>query len=115
MSRNFAPPCPLHGDSADLLDDAVIYGRSFGKIWKCRIAGCDYRVGTHPDDRPKGTMANEAMRQARRRAHVAFDAWWRSHGLRRGDAYRELRNKTGVAHIAEATIEECLLVEQTFR
>jgi hypothetical protein len=111
-----APICPLHNEPARLMDDAVIYGRSFGRVWICPFKGCDHRVGAHPNGEPKGTMAGASVRAARQRAHAAFDGWWKHHGIDRSAAYAELANRLGVAvaHIAEMDEAQCERVVELF-
>jgi hypothetical protein len=115
MATITAPMCPIHGDTADLMSDAVIYGTQFGMVWKCRADGCDYRVGAHRDSNaPKGTMANGSTREARKRAHAVFDGWWKRQSMKRGEAYRELLARTGISHIGESSVDECQRVIDAF-
>jgi hypothetical protein len=111
-----APICPDHGLPTVLVDDAAVYGRTYGRVWMCQTNGCTWRVGAHPNGLPKGTLANEAMRKARRRAHDAFDGWWKREGLKRGRAYRELADRMGVqvAHIGEMDESQCAQVVELF-
>ena len=70
---------------------------------------CQAWVGCHKDGRPKGTLANAELRQARIDAHRAFDPLWqacmrlRGWGKRRSrtTAYRWLAERLGL------TVEEC--------
>jgi hypothetical protein len=111
-----APICPTCGSAAKLIDSAYLYRRSYGWIWLCPTPSCDAYVSTHSDGRPLGTLAGPALRRARRRAHEAFDAWWRAHGIRRVDAYRELARVMGVteAHIGEMDEAQCARVVAVF-
>ena len=112
-----APICPAHAIPAVLIDDGAIYGRSFGRLWRCPVTGCDRRVGAHPDGSPKGTLADEPTRQARMRAHAAFDGWWRQARISRGTAYRRLAADLGIreAHIGEMSVEQCERVIALYR
>lgn len=77
-----------------------------------RCAPCDAHVGCHPkSSRPLGTLANAELRRARREAHAAFDPIWRSHTLRRSEAYAWLATKLGITeancHIGLFDLEMC--------
>jgi hypothetical protein len=50
---------------------AHVYREDHGPIWDC--VDCRAWVGCHPDGRPKGTLANDVLRAARRHAHAMFD------------------------------------------
>ena len=116
MRPVIAPMCPDDGATAVLRDDAVVYGRSFGRVWICPTPGCRRYVGAHPDGRPKGTLADNATRRARRAAHEVFDDWWKRQGIPRGRAYRELASRMGVeiAHIGEMDVRDCERVMALF-
>lgn len=79
MSHDLAPYppiCPTCKRRAKL--EPHPYADRFGMVWACPRAECDTRVGTMSDNRtPLGTMAGEALRIDRRRAHAAFDALWK--------------------------------------
>ncbi|HEY0684693.1 MAG TPA: zinc-finger-containing protein [Steroidobacter sp.] len=69
--------CTVHNVPARFRkSSAHIYGRDYGSIWECPHAGCDSYVGCHPDGSPKGTLANRALRNARKAAHASFDPLW---------------------------------------
>jgi len=75
---------------------------------------CRGSHGAHKDGRPLGNPADEATRQARMRAHEAFDRLWCGRGhivFGRTTAYRWLREAMGVsedeAHIACFDINQC--------
>jgi hypothetical protein len=79
-----------------------------GRIYYvCPRGNCDAVVGSHPDGRPVGKPANKATRQARIRAHDAFDPIWKSGEMKRAQAYAWLREATGVMHIGDSSLEEC--------
>ena len=71
------------GRPAHLVDGVAIYGSwakghevERKKFWRC--ASCDAYVGTHAGtERPLGPLADRPTREARRRAHAAFDPLWR--------------------------------------
>ncbi len=69
-----------------------LYGKSF---WLCE---CGAYCGCHPGTTdPLGYPCGPATRQARSRAHAAFDPLWRGKGgMSRGDAYRWLARRLGI-------------------
>lgn len=110
--------CPYCGHDAELVDSAEIYrGRSYGLAWLCRP--CEAYVGCHQGTaRPLGEPANKATREARMRAHAAFDAIWKpstTYGRDRQDArrtaYRWLAAELGIdpyhCHIGQFDVETC--------
>ena len=117
-TRIVAPICPWHGLPAVLVENGTVYRRSFGRrIWICPETTCDARVGAHPDGKPKGSLADARLRNARIVAHAAFDGWWQRHGINRAVAYRELTAVMGQAkqaHIGEMTEAECAQVVAAF-
>lgn len=89
-------------------------------FWRC--SPCGAFVGCHrPNKRlglkgtePLGTLANAELRQARSRAHAAFDPMWRSGAMERTTAYAWLAEKLGRAientHIAMLDVDGCAAV-----
>lgn len=104
--------CPECGAGAVSKPDTVIYGRSYGRrVWVCP-QGCDCYVGSHPDGRPLGTLADKELRRARIDAHAEFDRWRNRMDLRRKVAYQDLATVMEVkeAHIGEMTLKQCRVV-----
>lgn len=106
------PTCPYCLQPAKLVDSAKVYKghRHFGFVWQC--APCDARVGCHKDThRPLGTLANAELREARNRAHRAFDPLWRDGRMSRIRAYRwlshQLRIPAKYTHIAMFDLATC--------
>lgn len=103
--------CPYCGAQAELIDSAQLYnGKSFGWAWKCPSCIGVY-VGCHRGTTaPLGTLANEQLRQARQRAHRAFDRTWQG-SRQRSAAYRWLAEQLGIpdgsCHIAMMNLELC--------
>lgn len=97
---------------ADLLADG--WGRYF---YGCTgFPFCKATHGAHPDGRPLGVPAGGATKDARIRAHAAFDQLWQMPGLhgrerrrRRGRAYVWLARQLGreEVHMGKMTIAEC--------
>lgn len=73
--------------------------------------GCRGGIGAHPDGSPVGTPADQATRDARVRAHDAFDSLWRVGGFTRKEAYAWLQGAMGMlpdqAHIGRFDLEQC--------
>lgn len=106
--------CPYCQGPVDLVENKVIYGKNYGWPWvyMCRDRVCDSFVGTHKDTRiPKGTLANNVLRNARKTAHSAFDAIWQNDHMTRGEAYKWLAEKLDIdryrCHIAWFDLSYC--------
>lgn len=96
----------------------------YGKFWGCtRFPACKGIHGAHQSNgAPFGRPADKATRQARIRAHAAFDQIWKDGHLSRNSAYRWLQEKLGITknecHIAlfdkamcARVIEECAVYQ----
>jgi len=115
--------CDYCGNPAELVGGAVIYPHrpDLGhlKFWLC--APCGAWTGTHSnsaDHKPKGRLANAELRAARIQAHTAFDPIWQRGGLRRGEAYRWLRDQLALdaqPHIGFMDAEQCRRVVEVCR
>lgn len=102
--------CSYCGREAEWMDNAVIYGRSYGKskmIWFCRP--CDAWVGCHNNTKePLGTFADKDLRTARIKAHAAFDVLWKSGVMKRKEAYKYLSEKMGRdMHVGQSDLATC--------
>ena len=111
------PVCPDCKIPAVCVDSKAIYGKhtSYGPVWACpnRPAGCDCYIGCHPrSNRPLGpVLATREVRQARMRAHDAFDPMWRSGKMGRKKAYSWLARRLGIhvndCHIGHFDVAMC--------
>lgn len=111
------PPecCPNCESSVEIVSNAVIYGRAFGKwpwAYRCTDEDCDSYVGMHPGTNiPLGTLADRSTREARKQAKAAFNPLWQDHGLSRSEAYQMLADGMGIererCHIGWFTVEQC--------
>jgi hypothetical protein len=107
--------CPYCGKDAQLTNSTVLYGKDYGWVWVCKcVEGWAY-VGCHRSTKhPLGTLANHELREARKRAHAAFDPLWKDGLMSRSAAYRWLSSELGIAkencHIACFDLERCELV-----
>lgn len=121
--------CPHCGSLVEIVSHTTMYGRPYSSwpwLYRCtdQMPGveCDARIGIHPFTAiPVGTMATEQVRQARTRAHTAFDPLWRGPGHSRGRAtrlaaYAWLAEAMGLpvehTHIGLFGIEQCEQVVQ---
>ena len=105
--------CPYCGNKAVLSDSSVIYGKSYGQVYLCsNYPVCDAFVGVHKGSvKPLGTLANNELRDLRKRAHNLFDRIWRDKEMSRNGAYRWLADKMGLSrkqtHIAMFNESQC--------
>lgn len=93
------PHCPYCGTVAELVTGGVVYPNrpDLAAIYIWRCVPCDARVGCHGrGTRPKGRLANAALREAKMRAHASFDQVWKGGGMRRDDAYDWLACQLGL-------------------
>lgn len=116
MKRHFyhhPPKCPYCGATSKVADDTVIYGHHYGYIYLCsNWPKCDAFVGIHKGtSRPKGTLANAELREARKAAHYWFDQLWQSGKIKRKDAYQfladVLRIPVNKCHIGMFDLKQC--------
>lgn len=105
--------CPYCGYEAEFVDSSRVYnGKSYGRIWLCsQYPKCDAYVGVHRGTRrPLGRMANSELREAKKRAHAAFDPLWKR-SMARKDAYVWLAGQLGIpvnkCHIGMFDVELC--------
>lgn len=104
--------CPYCNGKAELKDSAIIYnGKSYGNVWVCEnYPQCDSFVGVHKaTNLPLGTLANNELRQLRRKCHDLFDKLWKSKKMNRQEAYKQLGELMGIEdpHIGAFTVEQC--------
>lgn len=120
---SYTPPCPYCQAPTRISDSAIVYGRSYGLVLICTAyPKCDAFVGCHKGSgMPKGTLANAPLREARKRAHAAFDPIWMGEGaeMRRRDAYAWLSYATGIpaeeCHIGMMNESRCAMVVHACR
>lgn len=100
-SGTLAPdvPCPYCGKGARYWPtSAHLYsGREYGPVWEC--APCQAWVGCHPDGRPLGRLADRSLRQAKMKAHEAFDPMWKAKARKERIGAKAARN-AGYAWLA---------------
>ena len=71
--------CPYCGSQAVLKDAFEIYRRpGLGNLYVCPTKACDAYIGVHEGTkRPKGSLANAALRKLRKQVYESLDALWR--------------------------------------
>lgn len=100
VKNKFPAPheCPYCKSTVRIANHREIYGRPYGDWpWAYLCTGCDASVGMHPYTAiPLGTLANEALRNARNRSKASFDRLWRPSTKKRTAAYQALAAHLGV-------------------
>lgn len=108
--------CPYCNSSVKYTSHAEIYGgKTFNDwpyIYLCENKPCSASVGVHKGtSHPLGTLADQVTKDARRRAHAAFDPIWQSKQLKRTEAYRwlaaQLDLETWRCHISWFDVSYC--------
>lgn len=105
--------CQHCGGAVEIVNNSEIYGRSYGDWpWAYLCRGCRAYVGMHPfTDIPLGTLADEATREARKRAKAAFNPLWQDGGMKRTEAYAWLAGQLGIpvgeTHIGWFDVATC--------
>lgn len=107
------PECPYCGRDSKLVSGARVYPNrpdlARKMIYECKP--CDARVGTHPDGRPLGRLANRELRYWKIRAHAAFDPHWKGSQTKRARAYQWLASELQIpvedCHIGAFDVEMC--------
>lgn len=87
----------------------------FGQFYGCTTFPiCKGTHGAHPDGRPMGIPADKETRDARVKAHAAFDTLWKTNLMKRTDAYRWVRKAMDLpadkAHISMFSKAQCALL-----
>ena len=117
--------CPYCGRTAILRPTAYVYGNDNldpeGYLYVCSgyPEYCDAYVGAHKKNmRPKGTLADGALRNKRIMAHRALDAIWKQGYMTRHGAYIWLQYRLNIRerdmhigmfseYLCGETIREC--------
>lgn len=102
--------CPYCEKPAKYAPNEEFYGKRYGKSYMCYFCKpCDAYVGTHNNTKePLGTMANQDLRNWRKKAHRVIDPLWKSGKMKRNEMYKLLNNEFGYSvHIGSADIVTC--------
>lgn len=84
--------CPYCEGKTDYVDSSIVYnGKSFGMIYLCKP--CRAWVGVHEGtDNALGRLANNELREYKKRAHAAFDPIWKTKSI--NNIWKEYLPKT---------------------
>lgn len=122
--------CPYCGSKAVLTNLSDLFpNKGFinegvwrtSRMYVCsRYPKCDARVGCHPNtEKPLGFLANAKLRNARRKAHTAFDPIWKNKVMPRYNAYDWLSKRMGVhiddCHFGNFDLDDCHRAEYICR
>ena len=114
MSQPLNILCDYCGRPAEKATGKDIYPRRPDlyhlRFYRCKPCGA--HVGCHANsEKPLGRLANAELRQAKMKAHAAFDPLWRSREMSRRGAYRWLSKVLGVeaqhCHIGMFDLIQC--------
>lgn len=102
--------CPYCGRTPEYVDSAIIYGKSYGMVYRC--APCDAHVGVHKGTSDAlGRLANRELREWKIRAHNVFDPIWKTGRKSRASAYKWLSQQLGIppeyTHIGYFSVDTC--------
>lgn len=112
--EGLAPICPYCKKFSQKVTGERIYPQRadlFSKTFYL-CAPCNAYVGCHDGTaQPLGRLADAKLRKAKLMAHDAFDPWWKSKKMKRGEAYRWLAQQLGIdgsdCHIGMFDLETC--------
>lgn len=118
MDYSDGKTCPYCNKPTEYVDSEVIYGRSYGMVYRCEP--CDAWVGVHKPNPTQalGRLANSELRELKKQAHAVFDPLWNkkmTQGLKKNEArnlaYKWLSEKMGVeydkTHIGMFDPDQC--------
>jgi len=96
-------------ETNDVIYNGVQYG-NYPFIYLCN--DCRSYVGIHPNSNsPLGTLANNEMRQARKRVKFKFIEWYMSKGFSRNKAYSILAKELNIpkeeCHFGWFDVKKC--------
>ena len=102
--------CPYCNEWTELRESGELYDKDFGLLYVC--PKCGAYAGVHRGTiNGKGSVANKELRDARKRAHLYFDAIWQKELSSRTQAYKWLSLQLGIpveiTHIGMFTVEQC--------
>lgn len=89
--------CPFCGHEIVKTSNTELYGKEYGNgvCYLCR--NCKASVGTHPNGKPLGLLANAEMKRLKKLCHAYFDSCWKSRKLKRNNAYKILSKKLNIS------------------
>lgn len=111
--------CQYCNNPSRLVDGSFLYPHrsdlSHLNFYYCDDGHEPAYVGCHPHStKTLGILANSELRDAKKRAHLAFDPIWRNKRYTRGQAYKWLAETMGLTreecHIGMFSIRQCTQV-----
>ena len=95
----------------------ILRPSKYGLFYGCLgFPACKGSHGAHPDGRPLGVPATKETKEARIRAHEAFDKLWKGGGMTRKEAYAWLAKTIGATvHMGSADTALCEKVIKAVR
>jgi hypothetical protein len=95
--------CPNCGGAVERVSNSVIYRKEYGTwpfAYRCVVDACDSYVGIHPKtDIPLGTLANKAVRAARKQAKSHLSPMWEVDGMDKNAVYAWLAREMGITDV----------------
>lgn len=107
--------CPYCNGEVKIAGHDEIYGRAYGEWpWAYLCTECRAYVGMHPfTNIPLGTLANAALRKARKECKQPFEMLWQGAGWTRDQTYEGLAAHMGIeqeaCHFGWFDVEHCHL------
>ena len=105
--------CNLCGSNhVNLVNNSLLYGKEYGKypyVYLC--TDCNAYVGVHPNLKPMGVLADNEMRELRRKCHDLFDKRWTTKEERENQYNilgRQLGYERGRCHFSWMSKDELL-------
>lgn len=89
--------CNICGsENVFLVSNSVVYGKEYGKVpYVYLCENCKSYVGVHPNMKPMGILADDEMRELRKKCHALFDKTWKDN-KERSVRYAELAEKLDI-------------------
>jgi hypothetical protein len=94
----FPTSCNLCGGEVEYIPNSEIYfGRSYGSGFAYRCTKCGAYVGTHKPHPTEamGILADEELRDAKKKLHAKFDQYW-TNSTERRNVYGKLAKILGI-------------------
>lgn len=93
-----APEFCACGCAVEIAHHSQVYGRAYSEWpWMYRCPNCGSSVGMHPfTNIPLGTLADDALKKARKESKQPFEMLWQSRRMTRAQAYAALADHLGI-------------------
>lgn len=116
MDNEIKVICQYCNNPAELVTGDVMYPHrpDLKHLWFWRCQPCRAYVGAHSTSQrhvPKGSLANEKLRELRKSAHYAVDVYWQTGKRTRSAVYAHIAVLMGLtkdkAHIGKFDEQQC--------